>query len=105
MVYCTNLLGNAARNSINGPHFFNLDFAILKSFPIRRISEAFNIQFRAEMFDITNHANYSPPQPGSGDTNSQIFNQDGSLSGAGQISQYATGTPAREIQFALKFNW
>jgi len=105
MEYCANLLGNAARNSITGPHFFNLDFAILKSFPIRRISEAFNIQFRAEMFDITNHANYSPPQPGSGDTNSQIFNQDGSLSGAGQISQYATGTPAREIQFALKFNW
>ena len=99
MEYCANLQGNTARNSVYGPRFFNLDFAILKSFPIRRISESFNLQFRAEMFDITNHANFSPPQPGSGDANSQI-NTDGSPSGLGQISQHATQTPSRQIQFA-----
>ena len=103
--YCENLLGNAGRNSIPGPHFFNWDFALFKDFAVRRISEAFNIQFRAEFFDITNHANFSPPQPGSGDTESQIFNQDGSLGGLGQLATYATVTPSRQIQFALKVNW
>jgi len=48
-----------------------------------------------------------PPQPLSGDSNAALFNQDGSLAGgsAGQITQYATLTPSREIQFALKFIW
>jgi hypothetical protein len=55
------------------------------------------------MFNITNHDNFVPPQPGSGDTNSQIFNQDGSSTGLGQIS--ALATDPREIQFALKIIW
>jgi Carboxypeptidase regulatory-like domain/TonB dependent receptor/TonB-dependent Receptor Plug Domain len=103
--YCANLLGNTGRNSIYGPHFFNWDFSVLKNFPVKRISEAFNVQFRAEMFDITNHANFGPPQPGSGDTNSQLFNPNGSRTGLGFISQYATNTPSRQIQFALKVIW
>lgn len=104
---CANLLGNASRNSIRGPNLTNLDFSLLKNFPIRRISESFNVQFRAEMFNVLNTPSFVPPQPGSGDTDSQLFNQNGSLVGgsAGQITQYATLTPSREIQFALKLVW
>jgi hypothetical protein len=106
-VYCSNLLGNASRNSISGPRLVNLDFSILKNFPVKRISEVFNIQFRAEMFNILNRVSFVPPQPGSGDGNSAIFGEDGSPSGGsvGQLQEYATGTPSREIQFALKFIW
>jgi hypothetical protein len=105
-VYCSNLLGNASRNSIRGPNLVNLDFSLLKNFPIRRVSETFNIQFRAEMFNVLNTPSFVPPQPQSGDTFAAIFNQDGSPAGsAGQISQYATTTPSREIQFALKLVW
>jgi hypothetical protein len=84
-----------------------VDISILKNFPIRRISEAFNIQFRAEMFNILNTPSFVPPQPQSGDTNAGLFNQGGSPVGgsAGQITQYATLTPSRGIQFALKFVW
>ena len=65
---CVNLAPfNVGRNSITGPKFVNMDFSIHKTFPITRISEAFNIQFRAEIFDIANHANFVPPQPNSGD--------------------------------------
>jgi hypothetical protein len=103
--YCANLLGNVGRNSIYGPHFFNWDFSVLKNFPVRRISETFSVQFRAEMFDITNHANFGPPQPGSGDGNSQLFNPNGSPTNLGFISQYATNTPSRQVQFALKVVW
>ena len=104
---CANLLGNVSRNSIYGPRLVNLDFSILKNFPVKRISEVFNIQFRAEMFNVLNRVSFVPPQPGSGDGNSAIFGQDGSPSGGsvGQLQEYATGTPSREIQFALKFVW
>ena len=106
-VYCANLLGNVSRNSIYGPRLVNLDFSILKNFPVKRISEVFNIQFRAEMFNILNTVSFVPPQPGSGDGNSAIFQADGTPSGGsvGQLQEYATGTPSREIQFALKFVW
>jgi Carboxypeptidase regulatory-like domain/TonB dependent receptor-like, beta-barrel/TonB-dependent Receptor Plug Domain len=106
-VYCANLLGNSTRNSIHGPSLANLDLSILKNFPVKRISEAFNIQFRAEFFNILNRANFVPPQPLSGDGNAAIFQSDGSPTGgsSGQMTQYATLTPSREIQFALKVIW
>ena len=106
-VYCSNLLGNVSRNSIHGPSLTNLDFSILKNFPVKRVSEAFNIQFRAEMFNILNMPSFIPPQPGSGDGNSAIFAANGKPTGgsAGQMTQYATLTPSREIQFALKLVW
>jgi hypothetical protein len=102
--YCANLApGNVLRNSITGPHLFNIDFSILKNFPVKRISEQFNVQFRAEMFNITNHDNFVPPQPNSGDTFSGIYNQDGTLANTGTIS--ISATEPREIQFALKVIW
>lgn len=106
-VYCSNLLGNVSRNSIYGPRLINLDFSILKNFQVKRISEVFNIQFRAEMFNILNRVSFVPPQPGSGDGNAAIFGSDGSPSGGsvGQLQEYATGTPSREIQVALKLVW
>jgi len=106
-VYCPNLLGNVSRNSIHGPSLTNLDFSILKNFPVRRISETFNIQFRTEMFNVLNQANFVPPQPGSGDGFAAMFASDGTPAGGsvGQMSRYATVTPSRDIQFALKFVW
>jgi hypothetical protein len=100
--YCANLAPfNVGRNSITGPKFYNMDFSILKNFPIKRISEAFNVQFRAEMFNIFNNVNFVPPQPCSGDCFAGLYNPDGSaVSGAGTVHELA-GLP-REIQFALK---
>jgi hypothetical protein len=105
--YCANLEPfSVGRNTINGPHFVNMDFSVHKVFPIRRISEQFNVQFRAEIFDIFNHANFNPPQPNSGDSNSGLINPDGSYADVGNITSVANlQTPAREIQFALKVNW
>ena len=102
--YCMNLAPfNVGRNSITGPNFLNMDFSIHKDFPIKRISEATNLQFRAEFFNIFNRDNFVPPQPESGDGNSGIINPDGSYANLGQISAEA-GQP-REIQFALKLSW
>jgi len=100
---CSNLLGNAGRNSIVGPSLFNLDFSVYKNFAMRKISESSNLQFRAEFFNILNHANFAPPLPFFGSSQAQIFNQDGSLSGAGGL-QFLVTQP-RDIQFALKLIW
>src|SRR5882672_20732 len=65
-VYCANLLGNAGRNSVVGPKLVNFDFSTTKNIPIHRISETFNVQFRAEIFNIFNHSNFVPPEPTNG---------------------------------------
>ena len=100
---CSNLLGNAGRNSIVGPSLYNVDLSLIKNFAVKKISESFNVQFRAEFFNILNHANFAPPLPFFGSSNAQIFNQDGTQSGAGGL-QGATTLP-RDIQFALKVMW
>ena len=103
-VYCANLMGNAGRNSINGPHLVNVDFSMVKNTAIKRISETFNVQFRAEIFNIFNHSNFLPPEPVSSSAGAQVLNTDGSItSGAGVIDSLAT--QPRDIQFALKVIW
>jgi len=100
-VYCANLLGNAGRNRIIGPKLVNLDFSATKNNPIRRISETFNIQFRAEIFNILNRSNFAPFEPTNG---GGVFNPDGTDGGGnGALDNYSTGP--RDVQFALKFIW
>jgi outer membrane receptor protein involved in Fe transport len=98
---CSNLLGNAGRNSIVGPNLFNLDFSVHKDFAVKKISEAFVVQFRAEFFNILNHPNFAPPLPFFGASNAQIFNANGTLSGGGGLQQPLVTKP-RDTQFALK---
>jgi Carboxypeptidase regulatory-like domain/TonB-dependent Receptor Plug Domain/TonB dependent receptor len=100
-LWCFNLRGTAGRNDIPGPGLMNLDFSTFKNNYIRRISENFNIQFRAEIFNILNHANFALPiSP----DNTDIFDSSGApLSTGGLLTK--TTTEAREIQFALKVIW
>jgi hypothetical protein len=96
---CINLLGNLGRNTIIGPGLFNVDYSMLKDNKITRISESFDIQFRAEFFNILNHANFAPPVD-----NLQARDANGvPISGFGQLTRLQT--PGREIQFALKVIW
>jgi hypothetical protein len=98
---CFNLMGNAGRNILTGPGLSNLDFSIFKNNSIKRISDNFNVQFRAEVFNILNHANFLPPAtPG----NTDIFDSSGAPTGAAGLLT-STSTTAREIQFALKLIW
>jgi len=78
-----------------------LDFSIFKNNYIKRISENFNAQFRAEFFNILNRANFAVPV---NPDNTDIFNSSGAATGvAGLLT--STTTTAREIQFALKVSW
>jgi hypothetical protein len=76
--------GNAGRNVARGPGMGNLDIALVKDFAF---NERTRLQFRAECFNLTNHANFSLPV---NDLASPSF---------GRILEAG---PSRLIQFGLK---
>jgi hypothetical protein len=79
---------------------------VFKNNHIKRISETFNVQFRAEIFNILNHANFAPPGPG--DFNTDIFTAGGTSLAPNVVAGGTAGVlvkttiPERQIQFALK---
>jgi hypothetical protein len=98
---CFNLRGNAGRNTLTGPGMANLDFSVFKNNSIKRISENFKVQFRAELFNVLNRANFSVPNS---PNNTDIFDSTGAPNGAAGLLT-STSTTSRQIQFALKFTW
>jgi hypothetical protein len=89
---CANLLGNAGRNSVNGPGIVDFDFSVFKD---NKIKENLNLQFRAEIFNLFNHPNFNSPL-----ANLQVFDSNGNPSNNSPFD--STSTSSREIQFALK---
>jgi len=94
---CFNLLGNSGRNIMMGPGLVNLDFSLFKNIRLPGV-DRYNLQFRAEFFNLLNHTNFASPG------NTDIFDSTGKLNAvAGVLS--ATSTTAREIQFGVKLRW
>ena len=77
--------GTEGRNVNVGPAYADWDFATLKNIPI---TGATHLQFRAELFDVLNRANFRLPDS---DISSPTFNH-----------ILASQSP-RQVQFALKF--
>ena len=82
-------LGNASRTPLYGPGFVNTDFSAIKHFNLPW--EGKDLEFRAEFFNLFNHAQFFTPGQ---DTDSSDF---------GRITQ--TVNNPRLIQFALKFRF
>jgi len=83
--------GSAGRNLIHGPGIATFNLSLFKNFPIK---ERLRFQFRFEMFNALNHANfYNPGAPAS---QSSTFG----TSSFGNIT--STSTSARNIQFGAK---
>ena len=91
--------GNAGRDIIPGPGLATWDFSVLKD---TTITERFRFQFRAEIFNLLNRANFNTP-------NLIVFtppttaNPTGVSGTAGAIT--STSTTARQVQFGLKLLW
>jgi hypothetical protein len=77
--------GNEGRNVIRGPAIANVDVSVLKNFVV---TETIRVQFRAECFNVANHANFGLPDNNVADLN------------FGRIS---TASSPRLFQAALKF--
>jgi hypothetical protein len=87
--------GNLGRDTFTGPGLATFDFSLLKD---TKVTEKLGLQFRAEFFNILNHANFNTP-------NLIAFT---SANGppsptAGVIT--STSTTSRQIQFGLKLTW
>jgi hypothetical protein len=101
--FCSNVLGNSGRNRFYGPGLTTVDFSIFKNTHVPRISETFNVQFRAEFFNILNHTNFlSPGFLNTFGQNNSAFDFDGS-SLPTALNQ--TSTTSRQIQLGLKLVW
>ena len=78
--------GNSGKNILRGPAYLNLDFSVYKNFYIQ---ERMRWQFRAEFFNLPNHANFGLP-----------FANISVPARAGKV--LATSGGPRIVQFALK---
>ena len=86
--------GNVGRNTVRAAGLANVDLSLSKNIPVSRISEGFNVQFRAELFNLFNKANFAHPSR-------NVFSSRGSVLGSvGTINR--TVTSSRQLQIALK---
>ncbi len=101
--FCSNVLGNTSRNQFYGPGQTTVDFSVFKNTKIPSISETFNVQFRAEFFNILNHTNFlSPGFLNTFGQNNSAFDFDGSTL---PTALNQTATTSRQIQLGLKLIW
>jgi outer membrane receptor protein involved in Fe transport len=80
-------LGNAPRNIGYGPNQSVINLSLHKIF---KLAENYNLQFRAESFNLANHPIFDRPQANFGNAN------------FGKITAMAGTYAPRQIQFALK---
>ncbi len=83
----TFVIGTASRNPVRGPAYRDLDVALVKH---SRFFESTDVEFRAELFDITNTPAFAQPN--------------GSFGSAAFGSITATTTDPRVIEFALRLS-
>jgi len=79
--------GNLGRNTITGPGYDEIDASIAKLF---KPNERINVQFRAEFFNLLNHANFYEP-------GFNVFN-----GSAGHITRLISSPGGRLTQLGLK---
>jgi hypothetical protein len=84
--------GNAGRSILRGPGQMNFDVGLRKAFVVGGLHEDGKVEFRAEAFNVFNHAQFA--NPASAFTNKASF---------GVISD--TVVAPRIIQFALKYQF
>ena len=88
--------GNLPRGFVRAPGIKNIDFSLAKNW---RVRERYNIQFRAEMFNVFNFVNFRGHNASVAGGGIENRLDSGSFGRAG-----STRGP-REIQFGLKFNF
>ena len=90
--------GNVGRDTYIGPGLATWDFSVLKDIGFR---ENFGLQFRAEIFNLLDRANFNTP-------NLIVFTPPTATGNkpsgtAGAIT--STSTTSRQVQFGLKLHW
>jgi hypothetical protein len=87
-------IGNSAKTLIRGPGVNNWDIALFKTFPIHK--ESVRMQFRGELYNAFNHAQFSGLDAGA------RFDPQGNQVNA-RLGEFTAARAARVIQLALRF--
>lgn len=95
--------GNAGRNNVRGPAFFNTDLSLSRTFNVK---ERVNMQFRAEALNVFNHPNFALGLQWDGNNNVSDPTNFGIISytlGAnGASGNSGKGTGERQFRFGLR---
>jgi hypothetical protein len=94
------LLGNAPRTICCGSGIDNFDFSVQKILPV---GEGKHFEFRAEFFNIFNHAQFLNPDGNITDGNFQADGVTIDPTNPGDFGKVKHTRDPRQIQFALKF--
>jgi outer membrane receptor protein involved in Fe transport len=89
-----NAFGNVGRNTFYGPGFGDVDFSLIKN---TKVTERVNVQFRADAFDLLNHANFGQPGGTVGTSNFGLI--------TGTRFPPGDSGSSRQLQFALKMQF
>jgi len=89
-------IGNASRAPVTGPDFVNTDFSVIKQFKLPW--ENMGLNFRAEFFNLFNHAQFATPN-----STTSLATPDIASAGFGSIN--ATVNNPRLVQFGLKLTF
>ena len=87
--------GTAGFNSLSGPGIVNLDLGVFRQF---RITERWNVQFRAEAFNTSNTPHLANP---GANVSNLLLNPDGSIRSLGGYTEI-TGAQATERQVRFR---
>jgi hypothetical protein len=86
--------GNLPRNTLIGPGLATTDVSISKRVAV---GQGANLQFRAEVFNLFNRANFAIP------SQRTVFTSNGPVGSAGLIT--STTTSARQVQLGIKMTF
>jgi hypothetical protein len=97
-------LGNTGRNFFTGPTFFNLDMTLRKKF---RLSEKRNLEFRADINNLTNTPSFEFPISSTSSIGLQSpgFTGTPSVNGTFGRIRDSVNSNSRRIQLGIKFNF
>jgi hypothetical protein len=91
-------LGNTGRNILIAPGVANLDFSLVKDTRLGLLGEGGSLQFRTEVFNILNRANFHRPSE-------RLFSAPNATPLATGAAITSTDTKSRQVQLALKVIW
>jgi len=89
-------IGNLGRGTLRQPGLRDFDPSLFKTWAF--LGEKAKLQFRAEAFNLFNHANFQKGK-------TTVFDGRGNVIPTATLISPPTLTNAREIQFGLRMNW
>ena len=95
-------LGTLGRNTMIGPGFATLDISLTRTVPI---TEQHGLQFRLEVFNLFNRANFSHPQNRGAGGGVIIFNNLSGVPIGNAATIFSTTSSSRQLQLGMRYTF